>query len=192
MYAWKLGKRFVSRIAWVIDSWSEFTGFTCAIGIFAASLIIVHEVITRYAKIPTVWQTELAIYLLMMATYVGAAYGLKHGAHIHIDIVVDRLPPKSRELIFLAVSIPGLAIAGTIAGYAWPMWWEAYEAGYHSESLWGPPLIFPYILLPLGMTFLAIQYLVYIARKTTLVRDLFKSQQERKPRHNSKGGQRWN
>jgi len=181
MYACKLGKRFVSRIAWVIDSWSEFTGFACAIGIFVSSLIIVHEVITRYAKIPTVWQTELAIYLLMMATYVGAAYGLKHGAHIHIDIVVDRLPPRSRELIFLAVSIPAFAIAGTIAGYAWPMWWEAYEAGYHSESLWGPPLIFPYILLPLGMSFLAIQYLVHIVRKTALVRDLFKSQQEHKP-----------
>lgn len=180
MYINKLGKRLAGRIAWVIDSWNEFTGFACAIGIFAASLIIVHEVITRYAKIPTVWQTELAIYLLMMATYVGAAYGLKHGAHIHIDIVVDRLPPKSRELIFLVVSIPGLAIAGTIAGYAWPMWWEAYEAGYHSESLWGPPLIFPYILLPLGMSFLAVQYLVHIARKTALVRDLFKSQPEPK------------
>jgi len=174
MYINKFGKRLVARIAWGIDSWSEFTGFVCAIGIFAASLIIVHEVITRYAEIPTIWQTELAIYLLMMATYVGAAYGLKHKGHIHIDIVIDLLPPRPREVLLLVASVLGLLITGVIAWYAWPMWWEAYEAGYHSESLWGPPLIFPYILLPLGMSFLAIQYLVDIGRKTALVRDLFK------------------
>lgn len=174
MYIKKFGKRVVALIARGIDSWSELTGFACSIGIFAAGLIIVHEVIIRYMKIPTIWQTELAIYLLMMATYVGAAYGLKHGGHIHIDIVIKLLPPKSQEVLLLVVAVLGLLISGAIAWYSWPMWWEAVEAGHHSASLWGPPLIFPYILLPLGMSFLTIQYLIHIARKIALVRDLFK------------------
>jgi TRAP-type C4-dicarboxylate transport system permease small subunit len=110
----------------------------------------------------------------MMATYVGAAYGLKHGGHIHVDLVTNFLSPRAREVLFLVTSVLGLIIAGAIAWYSWPMWWEAVEAGYHSESLWGPPLIFPYILLPLGLSFLAIHYLVHIARKIALVRDLFK------------------
>jgi len=181
MYINKLGKRVVALIAWGIDSWSELTGFACSIGIFVASLIIVHSVITRYARIPTVWQIELAIYLLMMATYVGAAYGLKHGGHIHIDIVTNLLPSRPREVLFLVTTVLGLFIAGVIGWYSWPMWWEAYKAGYHSESLWGPPLVFPYILLPLGMSFLAIQYLIHIAMKATLIRDLFKRPEEHEP-----------
>jgi len=181
MYIKKLGKRVVARIAWGIDSWSELIGFACAIGIFAGSVIIVHAVITRYAKIPTIWQIELTIYLLMMATYVGAAYGLKHGGHIHIDIVTNLLPHRPREVLLLVTTVLGFFITGVIAWYSWPMWWEAVEAGYHSESLWGPPLIFPYILLPLGMSFLAIQYLIHIARRITLIRDLFRRSEEHEP-----------
>ncbi len=170
----RLSRRIVARITRIIDGWSELTGFAGAIAIFAASCIVVHEVIVRYLEVPTVWQTEMAIYLLMMATYVGAAYGLKHGGHIHIDIITNFLPPKPREILFLVTSVLGIFIAVVIAWYSWPMWIEAVERGYHSESLWGPSLIFPYILLPLGMSFLAIQYIVEIARKATLVRDLFK------------------
>lgn len=132
-------------------------------------------------RVPTVWQIELAIYLLMMATYVGAAYGLKHGAHIHIDIVTNLLPPRPREILSMVTTVMGFFITGVLAWYSWPMWWEAYEAGYHSESLWGPPLIFPYLLLPLGMSFLALQYLVQIARKTTLIRDAFKRREDHEP-----------
>jgi len=35
----------------------------------------------------------------------------------------------------------------------------------HSESLWGPPLWIPYFFLPLGMTLLFLQYIVYIRDK---------------------------
>ena len=37
--------------------------------------------------------------------------------------------------------------------------------GDHSESLWGPPLWIPYFFLPLGMTLLFLQYIVYIRDK---------------------------
>ena len=35
----------------------------------------------------------------------------------------------------------------------------------HSESLWGPPLWIPYLFLPIGMTLLFLQYIVYIRDK---------------------------
>jgi C4-dicarboxylate transporter DctQ subunit len=177
----KLGRRIAAQIARGIDNWSEFTGLACAVGIFVSTVIIVHEVIVRYMRIATIWETELAIYLLMMAAYVGAAYGLKHGGHIHIDIITNLLSPRHREVLLLITSVLGMVIAGVIAWYSWPVWWEAYEAGYHSQSLWAPPLVFPYILLPLGMSFLTIHYFVHIARKITLVRDLSRSQQEHEP-----------
>ena len=52
-----------------------------------------------------------------------------------------------------------------IAWHAWPMWWETVVNNEHSESLWGPPLWIPYLFLPLGMSLLFLQYIVYIGRK---------------------------
>ena len=43
------------------------------------------------------------------------------------------------------------------------MWWEATEAGWHSNTAWGPPLTYPYFILPFGMTLIALQYLVIIS-----------------------------
>jgi TRAP-type C4-dicarboxylate transport system permease small subunit len=45
------------------------------------------------------------------------------------------------------------------------MWWETVVGNQHSESLWGPPLWIPYLFLPLGMTLLFLQYIVYISNK---------------------------
>jgi TRAP-type C4-dicarboxylate transport system permease small subunit len=45
------------------------------------------------------------------------------------------------------------------------MWWESVVGNEHSESLWGPPLWIPYFFLPLGMTLLFLQYIVYIRDK---------------------------
>jgi TRAP-type C4-dicarboxylate transport system permease small subunit len=45
------------------------------------------------------------------------------------------------------------------------MWWEAVVGNHHTESLWGPPLWIPYLFLPLGMTLLFLQYIIYIRDK---------------------------
>jgi TRAP-type C4-dicarboxylate transport system permease small subunit len=50
------------------------------------------------------------------------------------------------------------------------MWWESLVNKEHSESLWGPPLWIPYLFLPLGMTLLFLQYLVYIWKKIDALR----------------------
>jgi TRAP-type C4-dicarboxylate transport system permease small subunit len=50
------------------------------------------------------------------------------------------------------------------------MWWETVTHKEHSESLWGPPLWIPYLFLPLGMTLLFLQYIVFIGRKIERLR----------------------
>jgi TRAP-type C4-dicarboxylate transport system permease small subunit len=51
------------------------------------------------------------------------------------------------------------------------MWWETVVKNEHSESLWGPPLWIPFLFLPLGMTLLFMQYIVFIWRKIKHLRE---------------------
>ncbi len=98
-----------------------------------------------------------------MATFGGAAYGLKNGAHIHIDLLTHLLPARIQARLFLLTSVVALVFCALLALMGWEMWWEATIKGWKSDSLWGPPLWIPYLFLPLGMTLLCLQYLVQIS-----------------------------
>lgn len=153
-------KPFLLRL---IDTLSEVIGYLSGIAIFLSALVIVHQVVARYfLGIPTVWQTEFSIYLLMFASFAGAAYGLKHRAHVGVDIIVEKLSPRTQSLLRIITSFFCLALILLVTWKAWGMWWEATKLGWKSSSLWGTPLTYPYFILPLGMSLLSLQYIVFI------------------------------
>ncbi|MCD6230660.1 MAG: TRAP transporter small permease [Dehalococcoidia bacterium] len=160
-----------SYVLQAIGKWTDFTGYVCAIGIVVSSIIITYEVIVRYIfVVPTVWEIELSVYLLIMATFVGGAYAVKHEGHIAVELVTSHLPLKKQEILVITTSVIALIIAIIICWYSWPMWWQAVIKHQHSESLWAPSLFFPYILLPIGMLFTALAYVEYIPRKIAQIR----------------------
>jgi TRAP-type C4-dicarboxylate transport system permease small subunit len=75
-----------------------------------------------------------------------------------------------REIALIAAAIASCIVCGIIAYYGWPMWWESLIRNDHSESLWGPPLWIPYFFLPLGMSTLFLQYIMYIIKKIKSLR----------------------
>ena len=160
------GNQFLSRTARAVDGLIEFTGYLCGFFVLAAGLINSEAVFTREVLgKSTTWQGELSVYLLMAAALVGAAYTQKHEGHIGVDLVTAHLSAKVRPVIDIAGKVLGLIVAVVLAVLAWDMWWEAIKANEHSETLWGPHLGFPYIIIPLGMSLLALHYVVRIALK---------------------------
>lgn len=157
----KNGKNiFFSIIDWI----NEIVGRICFIFLVVAGIILVYEVLVRYIfRIPTIWEIESSIYLIMFVTLVGAGYGLKHGSHINIELVIRLLPPKVRHRLLIAGSILSLIFVIVVAWKGLIMWWDAYRLGWRSGTLWNPPLAIPYAFIPLGMILLALQYIVYIA-----------------------------
>jgi TRAP-type C4-dicarboxylate transport system permease small subunit len=94
----------------------------------------------------------------------------KNEHHLNVDLVIIHLSPRTREITLIVVSIFSCILTAILAWYAWPMWWETIVYNEHSESLWGPPLWIPYLFLPLGMTLLFVQYIVFIGRKIERLR----------------------
>ncbi|MBN2808148.1 MAG: TRAP transporter small permease [Deltaproteobacteria bacterium] len=154
-------KRNLFRVA--IDGLSDAAGYFSALAILLATLAIVHQVVIRYIfNRPTIWQIEFAIYLLMAATFIGAAYGLKENSHINIELISGLLPKRAKARLDLITSMISLAFCLYLTWKGGLMWWEAYEGGWHSSSLWSVPLAYPYAILPIGMGLTCLQYLVKI------------------------------
>jgi TRAP-type C4-dicarboxylate transport system permease small subunit len=148
-----------------IDRLSELAGYASAVLILVSMLVVCYGVVLRYVfGASTVWQLELSTYFLMFAAFVGGAYGLKHGDHVNLSLIVERLPEKPRLYVKLVASILGMVFVAIVAVIAYLLWWETAEAGRTSGTAWNVPLTYPYLIVPLGMTLIALQYLVIVVR----------------------------
>lgn len=142
---------------------SEIAGYLSAVALVLATGIMVHGVASRYIfGRPTVWQTETSIYLLVFVTFVGAAYGLKHHAHVGVDLLVERLPVRSRLAARIVTALLSLVVVGAAIWTSYGTWWEAVEGDFKSPTALRAPLSVVYGILPLGMLLVAFQYLAFI------------------------------
>jgi TRAP-type C4-dicarboxylate transport system permease small subunit len=145
----------------LINRLSQISGYLAALSILAATLIIVEQVVVRYVfKIPTIWQVETAVYLLIAATFLGAPYGLKENAHINIDLFIINISAAARRKLDIVTSAIALIFCFFLAYRGGVMWWEAFEGNWRSSSLFSVPLVYPYALIPVGMFLTGLQYIV--------------------------------
>jgi len=156
-------KDSLRMLAGIVEAFNRVMYWFSAVAILVSSLILTYEVTMRYIlKIPTIWEIEAAIYLGVLATFMGAAYGLKDGAHINIDLVTRAFPPRIQIRLYRMTSFISLLFCIYLSYKGWQFWWEAFSKGWRSESLWGPPLAIPYLFLPLGMSLLSLQFIIEI------------------------------
>ena len=94
----------------------------------AATLLIFVAVIHRYAsgiphlqdyalKLNLSWAQELCIYMFVWMAKFGAAYGVREGVHVGVDVLIARLPTEWRKAgVYIAI-LGGMfftAIIGTL------------------------------------------------------------------------------
>ncbi len=154
--------KYLLSFRWA-NTLSEIAGYLSAIALVLATLAMMHGVLTRYLLgRPTVWQTEVSIYLLVFVTFVGAAYGLKHHAHVGVDLLVERLPVRGRLVMRLFTAVLSLIVVVAVIWTAYGTWWEAVEGGFRSPTSLRAPLAVAYGILPLGMLLVAFQYIAFV------------------------------
>ncbi|MQA13172.1 MAG: TRAP transporter small permease subunit [Pseudonocardiaceae bacterium] len=153
-----------------IDAVTEVCGYLSGLCIALATVTICYSVTIRALGYSTVWQTELTVYLLIFVTFVGGAYGLKHGSHVNVDLLVARLPRRARLVVELIAVALSLALILVVLVRGVDMWLHATMEGWRSGSAWNPPLTVPYAVLPLGMALLALQYLAIAWRRIEAMR----------------------
>jgi len=166
----------------VINRVSDIAGYISSLAVFVAAVIITYEVIFRYLyNRPTVWEIEAAVFMLIFAGFMSAGYGLKSDSHIKIELLTIRLKPRPKAFLTIITDSVSFLFCAALTYKAWPMWWEAWDLGWVSESLWSPPLWVPYLFLPIGCTILSFQYLVRIGQSVQAYRELIKPGPVNKP-----------
>ena len=134
-----------------------------AIALIAACAILSYSVLGRALfHSPNYWQDEAAVFLLVGATFMTAAYVQSQRGHVSIEAFVGLLSPRANAVRLWLVDVASFAFCAFFAWKSWTLAHEAYVDGQVSNSMWSPPLAIPYVLMAIGMTLLCLQLLLRI------------------------------
>jgi TRAP-type C4-dicarboxylate transport system permease small subunit len=138
----------------------------CAM-IFTA-LILTYSVASRYFfKVPTDWQDEASVFMLVGVTFFSTAYVQSYRGHIGIEALSSLLSPKVNALRQLLVDAISFLFCAFFSWKSWTLFHEAWVDGMTTSSTFAPPLWIPYAMMALGMSILALQILVQVLTHVT-------------------------
>jgi TRAP-type C4-dicarboxylate transport system permease small subunit len=133
------------------------------IALVAASTILSYSVLSRALfHSPNYWQDEAAVFLLVGATFMTAAYVQGQRGHIGIEAFVGLLPPLANRIRLWLVDVASFVFCAFFAWKSWTLAHEAWADGQVTNSMWSAPLAIPYVLMASGMTLLCVQILLQI------------------------------
>ncbi len=156
----------LARWASAMHTFNRWIMVPCMGAVVLAAGILSYSVAARYFfKIPTEWQDETAIFLLIGATFFSGGYVQSQRGHIGVEAIAGLLSPRVNAIRMAVVETLSLAFVAFFSWKSWALFREALHEGHTSNSTWGPPMWIPYSIMALGMSLLALQLVLELASR---------------------------
>jgi TRAP-type C4-dicarboxylate transport system permease small subunit len=140
-----------------------------AIAIGLAGCVLTWEATARYLfKIPSDWQDESSIFLLVGATFLSAGWVQEWRGHVGIQALGAVLPERIDRMRRYLSDIASAVFCGFFCWKSWALLVEAVQDGQTSNSALGAPLWIPYGAMALGMTLVVLQLLLQVISRDAL------------------------
>jgi C4-dicarboxylate transporter DctQ subunit len=137
----------------------------------AATLLIFFSVLHRYAaglpipglqdallKIDLSWSQELCIYMFVWMAKFGAAYGVRTGIHVGVDVLINRLPGRTRQAYVLFGLASGAVFTGIVGTLGATFTWDIAHTTSTSPDLEIPKWIV-YLCIPVASYLMCFRFL---------------------------------
>ncbi|GAC1411710.1 MAG: TRAP transporter small permease [Burkholderiaceae bacterium] len=129
----------------------------------ATAIMLSLAVVARYFfKVPTDWQDDATVFMLVGVTFFSCAYVQSFRGHIGIEAIASMLPRAVNVARVFAVDLFSFLFCAFFSWKAWMLCHEAWTDGQTTSSTLAPPLWIPYSMMAAGMTLLALQILVQV------------------------------
>jgi TRAP-type C4-dicarboxylate transport system permease small subunit len=150
-----------------LDSSLEFL----VIAVVAVLVVdVLWQVFTRFIlKNPSTWTEELAVFMLIWVSLLGAAVALNRGAHLGIDYFVGKLSPKKRLYteIFVFLCISAFSLTVMVVGGI-ELVSNTLKLEQVSPAL-GVPVGYVYLAVPISGFFLVLYSVIGLVERLTQV-----------------------
>ncbi|HBN51013.1 MAG TPA: C4-dicarboxylate ABC transporter permease [Thalassospira sp.] len=137
----------------------DFAGWAAALSGLALVLVVGGNVLLRYVfNTGSVAMQELEWHLVSPIALLGMAYGMRHGGHVRVDFLYDRLSDRARAMIDLFSAVLMVILGAAIIWFAIPYVNQSIMMGEGSPDPGGLPYRFLLkAFIPVGFGLLFVQ-----------------------------------
>ena len=128
------------------------------IAVLLMTLLITVEVVgRRVLNFTTLIADEFSGYLLVVITFMGAAYTLKSGGFTRMELVYNQFKTTGRRVLDFVFNLVSLAFLIILDYWLWDHIISNYRSGMASISILQTPLYIPKLFMGVGATLLLFQ-----------------------------------
>ncbi|RKO65784.1 TRAP transporter small permease [Desulfofundulus salinus] len=151
----------LDRIEKIIkESGSFFAGLLLS----AMTVVVFLQVVFRFViKGSLPWSEELARYLMVWATFIGAGLAAANNAHIGVEFFVKLFGPRASKLFLTLTYLVVMATSLVLVNYSWVIVNYQIKTGQVSPAM-AIPMVIPYLALPVGIIYMAICFTLAYCR----------------------------
>ncbi len=164
------GNRVLKKYSAFLDQLDKVLLAALAALSAAMVLVILYQVVLRYCfAAANVWAEELARFMFVWATMLGASVAIRRNVHLRVDLIVDILKPRSRcilQIITYTMILLFLIYLCRLGIELMSRTTVNKSAGLRI------PMAYPYTAIPLGGVFMILSCIEFIAKKFVELRDL--------------------
>ena len=137
------------------------------------ALVLTYSVVSRYFfNVPTDWQDEASVFMLVGVTFFSCAYVQSFRGHIGIEALSVLLSPRVNAARQVVVDVVSFLFCTFFSWKSWTLFHEAWADDMTTSSTFAPPLWIPYGIMAFGMTLLTLQILVQVLAHATTRRSV--------------------
>ncbi len=155
----------MSAIARLYDRLHDLLAAAAALLIAFVAVGIAVDVVIRNTGFGVLaWMLEAAEYSLFLATFLGAPWVLRQGAHVRVDVVVDGLRPALKRGAEVLADVIGLAVSGALLYYSARVAWTAHVEGARAVKTFVFPEWWIFAVIAFSSTLLIVEFLLRLWR----------------------------
>jgi len=135
----------------ILSRWLEYL---CAAILGVVVFVVFANVVGRYFfSAPIRWSDEVAQYMFLWLSYLGALAALMRGQHYSVPNLIEMLPRIPRTTLKTISDLFVLAILGALIWYGWHL---VNRLSFQTSLTLGLPVYYIYSALPLTATLMAL------------------------------------
>src|SRR4030042_7201373 len=153
-------QKLVRAIDKGVDRTLSMTGQLTSVLLVLISLFVFVNVISGLVVLPMPWLCDITCFCLIIFTFLGAAYGLRQGMQINVDILRNHLSAEINAFLDIFIYIISMGFFIILGWTGWEWVHDSFVFGVRTNtSIIKVPKLIIISIIPLGSFFLCLQCL---------------------------------